>query len=345
MSGRWTILVLALLPGFGSPAAAQDEPPTITREEVRTWTFERDGQVWAVHPASPTSMGDTGLFRLVGSASTLPRGLFSFSVFRDNVERDPKGIDFAVHGFTVGYGVTDRLEVFGAIGVENRVKAHYLDEPGGPNELPFVAGSWATGFGDVRVGAKYGLTSGTPGHRVGLGVRAFFKIPTADPDKGLGTGTSTFGGDVLLSKTLGAGVDLHAVLGYEVNGNPDPPDARETELLADSLVNPEFVANAIRWGVGLDVTVARGAQLEAELSGRIHGDTTVEQTNTVDLIVGASFWLKPGLFIRPSYVYALGYDGRGREVSAGRRSGFNIALGFHGGTRCCQVRPTAAPSK
>ena len=353
MRARWIILVLALLPGIGSVASAQDAPSkhprTIAPEEARSGTFERDGQSWAIRPSTPTSMGDSGLFRLVGSADTLPRRFFSFSAFRDNASRDPKGTDFAVHGFTVGYGVSHRLEIFGAVGIENRVKAHYLDEEGGPNEYPFVRSSWDTGFGDIWLGAKYALLSDSLGDGVGLALKGFFKIPTADSDKGLGTGEPSFGGDVLVSKAFDFG-DLHGAAGYEFNPSPAPRVVMELRGQADSaLAGPGYVADALRWGVGLNLPASHGVLLQAELSGRIYGSTTVEQTNTVDLIVGATFWLKPGLFVRPAYVYALGYDGRGREVSAGRRSGFNIAFGFHGGTPCCEIRvpplPSPAPSR
>jgi hypothetical protein len=341
------MLVLALLPGIGSMASAQDEPSerprTIAPEEVGSWTFEREGQPWAIRPSTPTSMGDSGLFRLVGSADTLPKGFFSVSAFRDNFKRDPRGTGLAVHGFTVAYGVSHRLEIFGAIGIENRVKAHYLDEEGGPNEYPFVGSSWSTGFGDIWLGAKYALLSDTRGDSVGLALKGFSRIPTADPDKGLGTGEPAFGADVLVSKAFGFG-ELHGAAGYELNGNPAAPDV--LELLEGAVDDTDYVANALRWGVGLNLPASHGVSLQAELSGRIYGDTTVEQTNTVDLIVGVSFWLKPGLFVRPAYVYALGYDGRGREVSAGRRSGFNIALGFHGGTPCCEIRrPPRAGSR
>ncbi len=343
MSGRWTVLVLVLLPGVGSVASAQNEPSqrprTIAPDEVRSWTFQREGQSWAVRPSTPTSMGDSGLFRLVGSADTLPRRFFSFSVFRDNADRDPKGTDFSIHGFTVGYGVSHRLEIFGAIGIENRVKAHYLEEGGGPNESPFVGSSWSTGFGDIWLGAKYALLSESGGDGVGVALKGFVKLPTAEPDQGLGTGEPAFGADVLVSKAFAFG-EVHGAAGYELNGNPAAPDGLE-----ETRDGPDYVASALRWGVGLNLPASHGVSLQAELAGRIYGETTVEQTNTVDLVVGASFWLKPGLFLRPAYVYALGYDGRGREVSAGRRSGFNITLGFHGGTPCCAVRVPPRPPR
>ena len=114
MRGRWTVLALVVLLGLGGLASAQDgaSGKTVTRDEVKSWIFEVDGKEWSVSPAAATVSGDTGLFRL-GSAYTLPRGGFSFAVLRDNRDRDPLGVDFSVHGATMAYGATDRLEFFG----------------------------------------------------------------------------------------------------------------------------------------------------------------------------------------------------------------------------------------
>ncbi len=298
-----------------------------------------DGKEWSVRPAAPTAMGDSGMFRLVGSAYTLPKGYFSLGYSYDNMDRDPKGTDFAVHGVTFGYGVSNRFELFGALGVQNRTKAHYRNELGGPNEYPFPNESFSTGFGDIWLGAKYGLLSDYLGDGVGLAIKGFVKLPTADEAKGLGTGKASFGADLILSKTLNYGADLHGTVGYELNGNPD----RSEGVLDDVFPGPDYVANAFRWGLGLNVPACSNLQLQAELSGKVYGDTTVSQTNTTDLIVGASFWLKNGLYIRPAYVYALGYDGRGRDVSSGKRSGATISVGYHGGTPCCEIYTPPPP--
>jgi len=349
MRGRGTVLApLALLLVVGGPAAARDEASdgtkTVLRDEVKTWIFEVDGQEWSVRPAAATVSGDTGLFRL-GSAYTLPRRGFSFAVFRDNRDRDPLGVDFSVHGATMAYGVTDRLELFGSLGVENRRKTHYAgDEPGGPNGFPFFGGdSWETGLGDLRVGAKYAFLDDYRGDGVALALRAFAKVATANEEIGLGTGRGSFGADLVLSKTLDRVVDLHGSAGYESNGNPDVPTTVSTSAEIPPYEGPKFVANAFRWGVGLNVPACSNVQLQAELSGKVYGDTTVPQTSTADFLVGASFWLKPGLYVRSGYSYALGYDGRGREVSAARRSGFQLAIGFHGGTPCCEIYTPPPP--
>jgi outer membrane protein OmpA-like peptidoglycan-associated protein len=342
MRARGTVLALAGLLGLGGLAWAQDEASgetkTVTRDEVKSWIIEVDGREWSVRPAAPTAMGDTGLFRLVGSAYTLPKGYFSLGYSFDNMDRDPKGTDFAVHGVTFGYGVSNRAEVFGAVGIQNRTKAHYLAELGGPNEYPFPDRGWETGFGDVFLGAKYSFLNDYLGDAVGLAIKGFVKLPTADEAKGLGTGKASFGADLILSKTLDYGADLHGAVGYEANGNPDAPT-----LTPNAFQGPDFVANAFRWGVGLNVPACTNVQLQAELTGKVFGDTTVSQTNTADLVVGVGLWLKPGLYVRPGLSYALGYDGRGRDVSGAKRSGMQLSIGYHGGTPCCEIYTPPPP--
>jgi outer membrane protein OmpA-like peptidoglycan-associated protein len=62
--------------------------------------------------------------------------------------------------------------------------------------------------------------------------------------------------------------------------------------------------------------------------------------------VGPAIWIKSGWFIRPSWSYALSYDGRGRDVSFAKRSGRQIEIGYHPGTPCCEIAlppPPPAP--
>jgi outer membrane protein OmpA-like peptidoglycan-associated protein len=337
MRGRWTVLALSSLLGLGGLASAQDEASagkTVKREDVKSWVFTVDGKEWSVRPATPTTLGDTGLFRL-STAYTLPKGLFSFSLFRDNYDRDPKGTDFSALGLSIGYGATNRLELFGNIGIQNRTKAHYLAEAGGPNEYPFISTGWQTGFGDIHVGAKYKLLDDYyESDGVGLALRGVVKLPTADEAKGLGTGKASFEGDLVLSKSLSRKADLHGNVGYVFNGKPDPPSGFPAG---------DYVANAFRWGVGLDVPACQLFRLQAEVTGESYGSTTVKQTNTADLLVGAVVWIKSGWFLRPGYSYALNYDGRGRNVSSGKRSGFQLAVGYHGGTPCCEIYTPPPP--
>jgi len=322
-----TLACLLASAAFAQAQGAETPPPgQVNREDVKTWTTTVDGKEWSIRPAALTMEGDTGLFR-IPSAYTLGKGQAAVGYFFDNIDRDPRGLDFAIHGLAVAYGITDRLEVFGSVGAQARTKSNYPNEPGYFNDLPFGGdqGSWQTGFGDVRLGLKMKLADDYRGDPVGFAIRGFVKLPTADEAKGLGTGGTDGGLDLVLTKTLNRKADLYGTVGYELKADAKDPEART-------------VANAFRWGVGLSVPACTRLQFHTELVGRAYGDTgVVSQTNPIDLLIGASAYIKKGLYIRGAWGYALAYDGLGRDVSTGKRSGANISIGYHPGTVCCQI--------
>jgi len=297
---------------------------TVQPGDVKTWTITVDGKEYEVRPATPTYFGDTGLFRL-SSAYTLPKGKASFSFFRNNMDRNPKGLDLSTVGLSLAYGATDRLELFGTLGVQNRVKVNYWDQEGFFNDYPFagtVAGAerWQTGFGDVRVGLKYKVMDDYRGAGAGLAVRGYVKLPTADEAKGLGTGKASGGADLILSKNLNGSANFHAAVGFEFNGDPDSPK----------------IGNAFNWGLGINLPANRIFQIQAELSGTSYSGADYSQTSPVDFIVGPVFHIKPGFYVRPAWSYALAYDGGGIE-SFQKKSGGHISIGYHPGTPAREI--------
>ena len=305
---------------------AEGEACTVEEQDIKTWKMTVEDKEWSVRPATPTYGGDTGLFHLP-SAYALPKGKAAFSLFRDNLDRDPMDVDASIHGLSVGFGATDRLEVFGSLGFQNRVNTDALDQDGFVNEFPFAgtqatSPGWQTGVGDVRVGAKYTLLDDYRGDAVGLAVRGEVKLPTADEEKGLGTGKPSFGVDLVLSKTLNRGADIHGSLGFRVNSDPDDLD----------------IANALKWGVGVNFPACYFLQLQAELMGTSYsGGEFEEATSPIDLVVGPVIWIKPGLFIRPAISMNLAFDDRGLNSSSKSYTGRQISIGYHPGTRCCEV--------
>jgi outer membrane protein OmpA-like peptidoglycan-associated protein len=323
-------LALGAILATALPAAA-DEVCEVKPEDVKTWTATINEKEYSVRPATPSYDGDTGLFHL-SSAYTLPKGRFSFSLFRDNLDRDPKDIDFSVHGLTLGYGATERLEVFGSFGLQNRADVDALTQPGFANDYPFAGTSddspgWQTGVGDLKVGAKYKFLDDYLGDGVGLALRAVAKLPTADEAKGLGTGKFSGAADLVLSKTLNRNADIHASIGYEINSDPDDLN----------------IGNAFRWGIGVNLPSCRVFQLQAELTGKSYGDADFDQTSPLDLVVGPVFWIKPGVFIRPAISWNLGFDDRGLNSSSKSYTGRQISIGYHPGTPCCEVAAPPPP--
>ena len=318
-----TGLIGGLLAFSGAARAEEMGRCTIHRADVKSWTRDFAGKEFEVHPATPTYEGTTGLFHLP-SAYTLAKGKMSFSGFRDNLDRDPKDEDISIHGLSLGFGVTDRFEIYGNFGLQNRINADALFQAGYVNDYPFVNTAWQTGVGDVKLGVKYKFMDDYLDAPVALAVRAFVKVPTADEAKGLGTGKPSYGADLLISKSLGRVADLHGDLGFQINSDPESPQ-------------PVDVANAIKWGVGINVPTCFIVQLQAEVVGASYKASDSTQTNPLDLVVGPVVWLKPGLFIRAALSWNLNFDGRG--LSSGEKSwrGRHIAVGYHPGTRCCQL--------
>lgn len=312
-------------------AASADEIGTLKQEDVRTWVITVDGKEREARPATPSYFGDTGLFHL-GSAYTLPKGKASFSLFRDNLDRDPKDIDIGVHGLSIGFGATSRLEIFGNIGLQNRVNTDARFQAGFANDFPFAGTSasspgWQSGVGDVRLGAKLKLLDDYQGDGVGLAVRGFVKLPTADETKGLGTGKPSGGASLILSKTLNRGADVHASIGYQVNGDPDRPK----------------LGDALHWGVGINLPALRKLQLQAELTGSAYRGADFEQTKPLDLVVGPVLFIKPGFFIRPAISWNLNFDDRGLNSSSKSYTGRQLSIGYHPGTPARAVELPAPP--
>jgi outer membrane protein OmpA-like peptidoglycan-associated protein len=330
MKSGSTTWVLAALLALTGPVWAEDAASggacTVKKEDVKTWIKTIEGKEYQVRPATPAYDGDTGLFHL-SSAYTLPKGGFSFSLYRDNLDRDPKDLDISIHGVTLAYGATDKFEIFGTIGIQNRVDADALFQPGFFNDNPFVSTGWETGFGDVKLGAKYKFLDDYNKDAVGLAVKAYVKLPTADENKGLGTGKADFGGDLILSKSLNRKADLHASIGYEIKGDPDAVD----------------IGNAFKYGIGVNVPACRIFQVQLELTGKKYSGADFDQTSPLDLIIGPVFWIKPGFFIRPAISWNLNFDDRGLNSGTKSYTGRQLSIGYHPGSRCCEVYTPPPP--
>jgi flagellar motor protein MotB len=308
---------------------------TVTRDEVRTWTIDVDEREWEVHPATPTYEGTTGLFRLP-SAYTLPKGTFSFQLFRDNYDRDPKDVDFSIHGLSIGVGLSNRVELFGNFGLQNRIDTDALFQPGAPNDLPFVSIPWVTGTGDIKLGLKFKLLDDYMNDDpLGLALRGFVKLPTADEEEGLGTGKMSWGADFILSKGLGSGAaDIHGFVGYRKNGDPEDPV-------------PVDLGDEFKLGAGINIPACSRFQIQAEIIKTIYngededipagGMAIGEQTNPLDVVIGPVFWFRPGIFIRPAISWNLNFDERGLDQSSASWTGRHISIGYHPGIPCREV--------
>lgn len=312
-----------VLIGFGGALVEANDTKTVRPDEVKTWVLSIDGKDHEAHPSTPAYDGSTGLFHLP-TAYTLPRGKVSFSLFRDNLDRDPKDQDISIHGLTFALGMTSRIELAASFGVQNRVDADALFQPGYVNDYPFVTSGWKTGGGDVKLGAKLKLLDDYGDGPFGLALRGYVKLPTADEKDGLGTGKRSTGLDLILSKSLNRSADVHASLGYQWNGDPESP-------------SPLNIGNALKWGLGINLMACRKVQIQAEVTGSKYKDASFKQTNPVDFVIGPVFWFAKGLFIRPAISRNLKFDDRGLQSGGRSSTGMQFSVGYHPGTACCDI--------
>ena len=308
------------LTAFAATAGAQGAPAgTVERADVKTWVITVDGKDYEARPLTPTFSGSSGLFWMP-SAYTVAKGKTSFSLYRNNLDRNPKDLDASTIGASFGYGINEKLEIFGTFGVQ-RNDVDRLTDAGFVNDFPnagrqSTSPGWQTGAGDAIVGLKFKLLDDYAGDGVGLALRPTIKLPTASFDDGLGTGKVSAGVDLILSKNLNRKAELHGSLGFVTNADPDGFN----------------IGNALRWGLGFAAPIFSRAQIQAEVTGSRYTGAGFDQVDPIDFVIGPTFFIGKGFFIRPAYSRNLNFsDGTGSN-STKTLSGKILSIGFAGAT-------------
>jgi hypothetical protein len=312
---------------------AQTAPEgSVERADVKTWIFMSDGKEYEARPLTPSFSGSSGLFHL-SSAYTVAKGRTGFSLYRMNLDRNPKDLDATTLGLNISHGLSNKLEVFGTFGFQ-RNDVDILIQPGYVNDFPragrqATSPGWQTGASDAAVGLKFKLLDDYSGDPVGLAIRPTIKLPTASFDNGLGTGKVSFGADLLLSKNLNKKAELHGMVGYKANSDPDGFN----------------LGNAFRWGAGFSVPVFSKFQFQGEVVGTKYSKGDFKQVDPVDLVVGPVFYFSKGFFVRPAYSRNLKFADGASTASYKSYSGLNISMGFAGAAagRSIYVPPPPPP--
>jgi outer membrane protein OmpA-like peptidoglycan-associated protein len=303
-------------------------------------------------------MGDTGLW-FVPTGEILPAGKWSFSAYRVNFDYNEGFTDVSNWPITLGIGLGDRAELFGAWQVVRRidrdVRPLFTDNQGGgmANEYPLIRDGWSDNqLGDLWIGAKINLTSQWKQQPAAFALRGQIKLPTAKDDstdeQGLGTGKMDWAIDAIVSKELNERVELSGFGGFIVRGDPD-----DIEL-----------SNGIRWGVGAGFPTRKNLRLTAELHGEMYLDDTLTNARTIigqdgtiapattnlDSPFNASLgltWLGRNWFAGAGINYRLAMDGRSEfgtyEDETGDQIGLQLRIGYHPGVRVYVAPPPPPP--
>jgi hypothetical protein len=281
---RQLATVLALTAAVSSPAWAQgNQSPQAPTADTET------------RPATTTVLGDTGLW-YVPTGEVLPRGRWSVTGYRTNWDREESATDISNFRVTFGYGATDRLELFGNVDLQRRIDADTrpVGANGRPMDEPKVFDTWTTGFGDIRIGAKYNILAPYRQQSPAFAVRGGLKFPTADDEAGLGTGGVDFFADAIVSNEVTSTIELSGFAGLYQRSSPDDYD----------------LSSGFRWGVGAGFPSRSRFRVTTELHGEQYFDSEVRFTGTsttnptvwdvenpLDFTVGFTYQTPRGFFI------------------------------------------------
>jgi outer membrane protein OmpA-like peptidoglycan-associated protein len=177
-------------------------------------------QAQDTRPSGNTIVGDTGLW-FVPTGETLPKGKWSGGIQLVNFDRSEGFSDITDIGGMFAFGATDRVELFGTVGMR-RIDADLVPIAlnGQPQDYLINQG-WSTGFGDIWLGAKFNLFSQAKSNGYSAAARVTAKLPTASRDEGLGTGAFDFQVDLIGSREYAQKIELSAAAGIKFRGQPD----------------------------------------------------------------------------------------------------------------------------
>jgi peptidoglycan-associated lipoprotein len=299
-------------------------------------------------PATTTVFGDTGLW-YVPTGEVLPRGRWSVSGYRTNWDREESATDVSNFRLTFGYGMSDRVELFGNVDLQRRIDADTrpVRANGTPMDDPRVFQGWATGFGDIRFGAKYNLTAPWRQQSPAFAIRGGIKVPTADEDEGLGTGQLDLFADAIVSTETARGLEISGFAGLYYRGSPDEYD----------------LSSGLRWGVGAGFPSRGPFRVTTELHGELYFDNEIvfngpnvselparwEVENPLDFTIGFTYQTRNGFFV--GWGSSIGLTTSNRDnlgvpfesESTFDGWGHQIRVGFHPGVRVYVAPPPPPP--
>ena len=328
---------LVLSASLSSPALAQSD----------TQSSQQPSPDATTRPATTSVFGDTGLW-FVPTGEVLPKGRWSVSGYRINWDREESAADVSNFRVTFGYGVSDRVELFGNADLQRRIDADTrpVRANGTPMDDPNVFQPWATGFGDIRIGAKVNLTAPWRQQSPAFAIRGGVKLPTADDDEGLGTGKLDLFADAIVSSELARGVELSGFAGLYHRGDPDLYD----------------LSGGLRWGVGAGFPSRSPFRVTTELHGERYFDNQItftgasisgpaqwEVKNPVDFTVGFTYQTPNGFFV--GWGSSIGLTTTNREdlgvpfttEKTFDRWGHQVRIGYHPGVRVYVAPPPPPP--
>jgi outer membrane protein OmpA-like peptidoglycan-associated protein len=354
--------VAAACLAFAAAAQAQTPPAASAQQPTCPCGVEEQAPTPppqpAQLPATTTFTGDTGLW-FVPTAQVLARGMVSVSGYRAGFNYPQGFTNVGEFRATFGVGVFKRTELFGALTVDRRIdrdlRPVFTSNPdvgGVVLNYPLVNQYWTgDNVGDLYLGLKTGLLQEEHGDPASLALRVVFKIPTADKDKGIGTGK--------------VDTEINGIVSKEIN------NAVELSGFGGVLFRPESdqatLSNSFTWGVGAGFPSRSRLRLTTELNGDVPFNSTATlkspllgidgsfapTTSTINSFTAATVAInwqaKNGFFVGAGASWNFPTKDRANFFTQGEETGdfvdYQVRLGFHPGTHGRPVPVVPPPPK
>jgi outer membrane protein OmpA-like peptidoglycan-associated protein len=301
-------------------------------------------------PATASYWGDTGLWFVPTAEVLRPKGV-SFSVYRTEFDFKQGLTDVSSWPVTLAVGAGSRTEIFGALRAVTRIDRDTRPlfapstsaDAGLTNDQPFNRDTWTGNqLGDLFLGGKVNFMTEYTGMPFAAAFRGTVKVPTADKDKGVGTGEYDYFADAIFSKEIVKRFEVSGTTGYAWRGDPDG-------------IN---LSDGWRWGVG----AAFGARANLRFTTEVFGEewSKSEISATPGLVTGSDGSLSPvisdlnsgvttalgltwqhhgGVSLGAGVTYQSGLDNVPDSNEGKRGWGMQFRLGFHNGVRALLPRP------
>jgi hypothetical protein len=189
----------------------------------------------------------------IGAGRVLLEGGVEFDADQENEAYGIEGdiAHIATFGASVGISPSAEIQLDGGL-IQRLTVSERV--PNAPLFLttPLVAGDRSSGFEDLVVATKLRFASETEA-RPAFGARFGVKLPTADPDKGIGLGTTDFFVTALIAKTVQS-VRTVGNVSLIFLGNPE------------SAQDP---ASALGFGISVARAITNEFEVVGELNGRL----------------------------------------------------------------------------
>lgn len=188
----------------------------------------------------------------IGANRILLDGGFELDSDQANPAYGLKGDISHIATFGVSVGISPNAEIQVDGGLVQRLNVRERLAGGIPGATPLVAGDRTSGVEDFIVATKIRFTPESASGPA-FGLRFGAKVPTADPEKGVGLGTTDFFASFLVAKTVQS-VRTVGNVGLVVLGNPE--SARKP-------------ATALALGVSVARALTNSFEVVGEMNGRL----------------------------------------------------------------------------